>query len=172
MRIPKQKILARDWFWHVASTNTQRERCLELTMMHDGERFPGAAVLDVRCRVTLVALIDALPGRVRTLHVREPQRACAHAQEISSMRTREGNKKQCSRQLQCEVPCGVGNVINSSLFINSSLSSLSSTSHAICREGVWLWGGPQGEGGSTGGRGPGDISVQLPYTARPHGASP
>ncbi len=40
------------------------------------------------------------------------------------------NKKQCSRQLQCEVPCGVGNVINSSLFINSSLSSLSSTSHA------------------------------------------
>ncbi len=42
------------------------------------------------------------------------------------------NKKQCSRQLQCEVPC-TGNVINSSLFINSSLSSLSSTSHAVCR---------------------------------------
>ncbi len=27
------------------------------------------------------------------------------------------NKKQCSRQLQCKVPCGVGNVVNSSLFI-------------------------------------------------------
>ncbi len=39
------------------------------------------------------------------------------------------NKKQCSRQLQCEVPGG--NVVNSSLFINSSLSSLSFTSHAI-----------------------------------------
>ncbi len=37
------------------------------------------------------------------------------------------NKKQCSRQLQCEVPCGVGYVVNSSLFINSSLSSLSPT---------------------------------------------
>ncbi len=31
------------------------------------------------------------------------------------------NKEQCSRQLQCEVPCGVGYVINSSLFINSSI---------------------------------------------------
>ncbi len=46
------------------------------------------------------------------------------------------NEKQCSRQLQCEVPCGVSNVVNSSLFINSSLSSLSSTSHAICKGGV------------------------------------
>ncbi len=66
------------------------------------------------------------------------------------------NKKQCSRQLQCEVPCSVGNVINSSLFINSSLSSLSSTSHAV------HGGGPAssrgvlplaGGGGSHGGRG-------------------
>ena len=46
------------------------------------------------------------------------------------------NKNQCSRQLQCEVPCGVGNVINSSLFIKSSLSSLSSTSHAVHRGGL------------------------------------
>ncbi len=89
------------------------------------------------------------------------------------------NKKQCSRQLQCEVPCGVGNVINSSLFINSSLSSLSSTSHAICRgssygggsgcKGVWA-----GAGGW--GRGAGDISIQLPLphyhmVLRPKGTS-
>ncbi len=83
-------------------------------------------------------------------------------------------------QLQCEVPCGVGNVINSSLFINSSLSSLSSTSHAVYG-GSHLWqgisasiggeGGPTGEG-VHGGRGAGDISVQLRYTALPHGASP
>ncbi len=53
-------------------------------------------------------------------------------------RNRQGeNKKQGSRQQQCEVPCGIGNVINSSLFINSSLSSLSSTSHAVHR-GVQL----------------------------------
>ncbi len=62
------------------------------------------------------------------------------------------NKKQCSRQLQCEVPCSVGNVVNSSLFINSSLSSLSSTNHAVrggpgggglatMGGGVWPWGG-------------------------------
>ncbi len=45
----------------------------------------------------------------------------------------EANKKQCSRQLQCKVPCGVGNIVNASLFINSSLSSLFSTSHtAYC----------------------------------------
>ncbi len=55
------------------------------------------------------------------------------------------NKKQCSRQLQCEVPCSVGNVVNSSLF-NSSWSSLSSTSHAdfaggVWPGGVWPWGG-------------------------------
>ncbi len=64
-------------------------------------------------------------------------------------RDRWGNKKQCSRQLQCEVPCSVGNVINSSLFINSSLSSLPSTSHAACCP----WGGPGvvWAGGSTGG---------------------
>ena len=56
------------------------------------------------------------------------------------------NKKQCSRQLQCEVPCSVGNVINSSLFNNSSLSSLFSTSHAVR--------GGEGEGA-------GDISIHL-----------
>ncbi len=64
-----------------------------------------------------------------------------------AIREHHTNKKQCSRQLQCEVPC-IGNVINSSLFINSSLSSLSSTSHAAC------W--PQGGGclrGSTSSRG-------------------
>ena len=53
------------------------------------------------------------------------------------------NKKQCSRQLQCEVPCGVGNVINSSLFIKTSLSSLPSTSHAACCP----WKGGSGQGG-------------------------
>ncbi len=33
-------------------------------------------------------------------------------------------------------------------------------------------GGLAGGGGSSRGRGVGDISVQLPYTALPHGASP
>ncbi len=58
------------------------------------------------------------------------------------------NKKQCSRQLQCEVPCGIGDVVNSSLFINSSLSSLSSTSHAVHGGGgLPLAGGPASSGG-------------------------
>ncbi len=68
------------------------------------------------------------------------------------------NKKQCSRQLQCEVPCGVSNVVNSSLFINSSLSYLSSTSHTVLRgEGsghggeAWVGGGGLGEGRGLGG---------------------
>ncbi len=59
------------------------------------------------------------------------------------------NKKQCSRQLHCEVPCNVANVINSSLFINSSLSSLSSTSHAVRSGG--LAAGVQVGGGGWGG---------------------
>ncbi len=62
---------------------------------------------------------------------------------------RKSNKKQCSRQLQCEVPCSVGNVLNSSLFINSSLSSLPSTSHTACCPG----GGGSTTGGSTTGGG-------------------
>ncbi len=85
------------------------------------------------------------------------------------------NKKQCSRQLQCDVPCGVGNVINSSLFIKSSLSSLSSTSHAgppPSGGGVWQGRG-SGRGRGLGeGEGAGDISSTLPYTALPYGASP
>ncbi len=64
------------------------------------------------------------------------------------------NKKQCSRQLQCEVPCGISNVVNSSLFISSSLSSLSSTSHAIHR-GVQPWGGLAMGGSRQGGLGGG-----------------
>ncbi len=64
------------------------------------------------------------------------------------------NKKQCSRQLQCKVPCSISNVINSSLFINSSLSSLSSTSHAVrggggSTGGLWPGGGPWGRGQGT-----------------------
>ncbi len=85
------------------------------------------------------------------------------------------NKKQCSRQLQCEVPCSIGNVINSSLFINSSLSSLSSTSHTVRGGPGGVWAGGSGHGGLGRGGGPwgaGDILVQLPYTALPHGASP
>ncbi len=60
------------------------------------------------------------------------------------------NKKQCSRQLQCENPlqrCSGVNVINSSLFINSSWSSLSSTSHAVFCRGGGLGGSGQGWGG-------------------------
>ncbi len=54
------------------------------------------------------------------------------------------NKKQCSRQLQCEVPCGIGNVVN------SSLSSLSSTSHAVQGGGVLATGAVQAGGGRLG----------------------
>ncbi len=67
---------------------------------------------------------------------------CACLLQSARMRERRDlNKKQCSRQLQCEVPCSIGNVINSSLFINYSWSSLSSTSHTACYlgEGVYLW---------------------------------
>ncbi len=66
-------------------------------------------------------------------------------------------------QLQCKVPCGISNVIDSSLFINPSLSSLSSTSHAACCPwaGVWHGGLPlaggsgRGKGGLVGGGGSG-----------------
>ncbi len=68
----------------------------------------------------------------------------------------EMNKKQCSRQLQCEVPCGIGNVINSSLFINSSLSSLSSTSHTVHEESHLWWGVLPSAGGGGGGSGRGE----------------
>ncbi len=78
---------------------------------------------------------------------------------LNELRQFYENKKQCSRQLQCEVPCSIGNIVNSSLFINSSLSSLSSTSYAVCKggpqgRGVWLQG-RAGHGGrcSTGGQG-------------------
>ncbi len=64
------------------------------------------------------------------------------------------DKKQCSRQLQCEVPCAES-------VIDSSLSSLSSP-----REG-----GSIGGRGLGGGEGTGDISTTLPCTALPHGAS-
>ncbi len=64
---------------------------------------------------------------------------------------RLSNKKQYSRQLQCEVPCDVGNVID------SSLSSLSSTGHAVHRGGGPASGrgegGLVGEGGLAGGGG-------------------
>ncbi len=85
------------------------------------------------------------------------------------------NEKQCSRQLQCKVPCSLGNVINSSLFINSSWSCLSSTSHAVFGGGRSLamgGGGFSHGGGGLAALGAGDILVQLPYTALPHGASP
>ncbi len=83
------------------------------------------------------------------------------------------NKKQCSRQLQCQVPCGVGDDVNSSLFINSSLSSLSSTSHAVNGGGlwgVWLRGGGGQVGGSMGGRG--HFGPAAIHCTLPHGASP
>ncbi len=60
---------------------------------------------------------------------------------------------------QCEVPCSVGNVVNSSLFINSSLSS---TSHAACcRQGGGSASGrgglPLAGGGPASGRGEGGL---------------
>ena len=70
------------------------------------------------------------------------------------------NKKQCSRQLQCEVPCSIGNVVNSSLFINSSLSSLPSTCHAACCP--WEGGG-SGQGGLAGKGGRGHFSPAAIY---------
>ncbi len=72
--------------------------------------------------------------------------------------TLPGARSLSSRQLQCEVPCGIGNVINPSLFINSSLSSLSSTSHAVHKGGPTSKGvlpPAGGEGGPMGGGGQG-----------------
>ncbi len=75
------------------------------------------------------------------------------------LKTNHRNKQEAVlKATAVRVPCGVSNVINSSLFINSSLSS---TSHAVRRGG-----------GSGRGEGAGDISVQLSCTALPHGASP
>ncbi len=60
------------------------------------------------------------------------------------------NKKQCSRQLQCKVPCRP---------VMSSI--LPCPPYLLCR------GGGPGKG-----EGAGYISSTLPYTALPHGASP
>ncbi len=78
------------------------------------------------------------------------------------------NKKQCSRQLQYEVPC------------RSVISSILPCPPCLLRggsgrgEGVWWGEGVGGRGGVGGGvgEGAGDISSTLPYTALPHGASP
>ncbi len=83
-------------------------------------------------------------------------RYCATPFRHQPVRSGSPNKKPCSRQLQCKVPCGVGNVVHSSLFINSSLSSLSSTSCAVYRGWSHLCGVPaSGKGGSTSGMGRG-----------------
>ncbi len=74
-----------------------------------------------------------------------------------------------SAQGNCSAKSLAGNVVD------SSLSSLSSTSHAVLR-GVWGQGGSGwGKGVREGGlreEGVGDISSTLPYTALPHGALP
>ncbi len=56
-----------------------------------------------------------------------------------SLWSQPNNEKQCSKQLQCEVPCSIGNVVNSSLFINCSF--------LFCPPPVML----SMEGGSAGG---------------------
>ncbi len=66
------------------------------------------------------------------------------------------NKKQCSRQLQCEVSCSVSDVIN------YSLSSLSSTSHAVPRGGGSGRRGGLGGGGGGLGRGRGQGTFHPP----------
>ncbi len=74
-----------------------------------------------------------------------------------------------SAQGNCSAKSLAGNVVN------SSLSSLSSTSHAI--HGGSKGGGSRGGGSGKGlvrgvkGEGAGDISSTLPYAALPHGAS-
>ncbi len=55
-------------------------------------------------------------------------------------------------QLQFKVPCGVSDVVNSSLFINSSLSPGVVFHHSYCLEGGPATGGGGG-GGGLGGRG-------------------
>ncbi len=97
----------------------------------------------------------------------------SHLYSLACKRQRSSTIKQVWDQY--EVPCSVGNVINSALFINSSWSSLSSTSHAVFGGGFGCGGGSGCKGGlATGGsgggrwsrgRGGGDILVQLPYTA-------
>ena len=84
------------------------------------------------------------------------------------------NKKQCSRQLQCEVPCSVGHVVN------SSLSSLSSTSHALHRggglargvgHGGFGWGRGLGRGRGVKGRGQETFHPPCHMVLHPKGTS-
>ncbi len=80
-----------------------------------------------------------------------------------------------SAQGNCSAKSLVGNIVD------SSLSSLSSTSHAMGRGGGLgpgnlgggqFWGQGVGRGRGFRKEGAGDISSTLPYTALPHGASP
>ena len=87
--------------------------------------------------------------------------------------------KFCRRVTNVKTPI----VFNSSLFINSSLSSLSSTSHAVHggvsghRGGVWPYGGGLGRGrGGRGGGGQGTFPSSCPIlhyhmVLRPKGTS-
>ncbi len=176
-------------------TNRRCDRLPYVARLTDRLHFVDVVVPDdgVKRGVQVVEKVHDLEkvGRSQCAQVLQPGSAAIFSlNTVPCTKSQESNnKKQCSRQLQCEIPCGVGNVVNSSLFINSSLSSLSSTLHAVCRggpppvggshlwqgEGVWWGRGSgrgRGRGGLAGGRGAEDISVQLPYTARPQGASP
>ena len=108
----------------------------------------------------------------------EPQRVRLRCNDVGrASRSRRvgpgatGNETRSSVQGNCSAKSLAGNVADSSL---SSLSSPQGGGSGRVGEG-----GPAGGEGSSGGMGvwqggggAGDISVQLPYTALPHGASP
>ncbi len=72
--------------------------------MYPGRREDATccALAEVGRALPLEALRAVLTGQSQAL--RDVRLAC-------------NNKKQCSRQLQCEVPCGVSDVVNSSLLM-------------------------------------------------------
>ncbi len=88
------------------------------------------------------------------------------------------NQKQCSRQLQCEVPCSIGNVVNSSSFLNSSILVLLVFHQSCCLlgGGVQVGEGVSGRGRGVWGRGQGTFhppchTLHCHMVLRPKGTS-
>ncbi len=86
-------------------------------------------------------------------------------------------KTRSSAQGKSSAKSLAGNVVNSSLFIILPCPPclppvMLSTGGGVQPWGLGWAGGVWGGGGGLEGRGVGDISIHLPYTAPPHGASP
>ncbi len=90
-------------------------------------------------------------------------------------------KTRSSAQCNCSAKSLAANVVDSSLSSLSSMGGGGSGGGGLGVGGVWGWGvlrwgvqagpGGLGEGEGLRGKGAGDISSTLPYTALPHGAS-